>query len=191
MQNEHYLDNINHIASLLADGAVILCPTDTIWGLSCDATSSHAVEKIYKIKKRDRNKPFILLVDNIARLRQYTTDIHPRIETLISFYNKPLTIIHKASSKLPATLTDKTGHIAIRVCKHPLIQEIIYQLDRPLVSTSANLEGQTTPKLYHEIAEVIKNQVQYSCQSYRSSNGAPNESTIVKYTNDGELIFLR
>ena len=191
MQRDQYLDNINHITRLLTDGAVILCPTDTIWGLSCDAMDSQAVEKIYDIKKRDRNKPFILLVDNLARLRQYATDIHPRIETLISFYSQPLTIIHKASSELPANLPDQTGHIAIRVCKHPLIQDIIQQLERPLVSTSANLEGQATPRLYHEIADVIKDQVQYSCQSYRSSNEASNESTIVRYTKDGELIFLR
>ena len=187
----NYLDNVNRIKELLDLGHIMLCPTDTIWGLSCDAFNLEAVSKIYKIKQRDLDKSCILLVDSITHLKKYITNFHPRIETLLSYYNKPLTIIHQASQDLPNHLTHQDGTIAIRITSHPLLKEVISMLGRPIISTSANIQGEASPKYYDEISNRIRTKVDYICYTGREDTPHIPPSRIIKYSQDGELFFLR
>jgi len=125
----NFLDNINHICTLLKEGKIILCPTDTIWGLSCDIFHEQSVNRIYQIKNRDRNKPFIILVNNIEMLKRFIQNLHPRVETLLQHYNKPLTIIHQAGDLIPDYLLCGNNTIAIRITTLPLLKKIIAHLD--------------------------------------------------------------
>ena len=113
-----YLDNLDEVKDMLDHGKVILCPTDTIWGLSCDAFNKEAVQRIFSIKNRDFNKPLILLVDSIQHLKKYITSIHPRIETLIHYHRRPVSVIYDANNKLPDYLSNEKNTIAIRVVKN-------------------------------------------------------------------------
>ncbi len=185
------VDDLKEIGQLLAHGKIILCPTDTIWGLSCDAFNKSAVERIYKIKKRDRTKPLILLVSNIAMLKKYASDIHPRVENLIVLYEKPLTVIHKASDQLPDYLVTDSGTIAIRLTKDKTLQELIDKLGKPIVSTSANIQGAPAPELFDMISEEIKSEADYVFYTNRAKGKRNNASTIIRYSEEGELIFLR
>ncbi len=187
----NYLDNVNRIKELLDHGLIMLCPTDTIWGLSCDAFNPEAVSKIYKIKQRDLDKSCILLVNSIAQSKKYITNFHPRIETLLSFHKKPLTVIHQASQNLPKHLTHEDGTIAIRITSHPLLKEVITMLGRPIISTSANIQGKASPKYYNEISDRIRKKVDYICYTGREESPNIPPSTIIKYSQDGELFFIR
>lgn len=188
----NYLDNLTEIAAILREGGVILCPTDTIWGLSCDATQAAAVKRIFDIKQRDLNKPLIVLMSDLAEVKKYVSDLHPRIENLMAYHMQPLTIIHTAGPLMPRHLVGENGSIAIRLTSHPLLINLMQILGTPLVSTSANLQGSTTPKLYHEIGEDIKQQVDYTCRTDREPNGqVSSASQIIRYTQEGELIFIR
>jgi len=189
-----YLDNLSEIVKILQDGGVILCPTDTIWGLSCDAFDSMAVAKIFDIKRRDPDKPLILLISELSVLKKYVTDLHPRIENLLAHHVQPLTIIHRASSLVPKHLIGDDGTIAIRLTSHPLLVNLMAELGNPLVSTSANLQGSSTPSYYNEIEEIIKSQVNYICTTGRQQpeeQETVSASLIVSYTREGELIFIR
>lgn len=187
----NFLDNINSIGQLLQDGKVILCPTETIWGLSCNAYNQQAVERIFEIKNRDKSKTMILLVDSIERLKEYVIELHPRVETLLSFYTNPLTIIHKAAANVPTYLLGPDNTIAVRITTHELLMELIDSLGHPIISTSANEQGEKSPQNFDEISKPVKEKVDYICYSGRQSATDRSESTIIKYNNEGELFFLR
>jgi len=185
------LDDLLEIGQLLTNGGIILCPTDTIWGLSCDAYNHSAVAKIYDIKQRDKTKPLILLVSNLDMLNKYTTNLHPRVENLIDLYKKPLTVIHQISTALPIHLQNESRTIAIRLTQDSNLSELIDKLGRPIVSTSANIQGQAVPYNYELISDKIKNAVDYIFHDRRHSTAKNPESTIIKYNEDGELFFIR
>jgi len=124
-------------------------------------------------------------------LRKYASNIHPRVEDLIIHYNKPLTVIHKASHNVPSFLMNKDQTIAIRLTQSDLLQEIINGLSRPIVSTSANRQGDSSPACFQEIKSDIIEKVDYVCQSDRVSAQPKAASQIIRYTTEGELIFLR
>lgn len=187
----NYLDNVNLIGQSLQEGKVILCPTDTIWGLSCNAFDKAAVDRIFEIKNRDKSKTMILLVDSISRLKEYVVDLHPRIETLLSYYTNPLTIIHKASSLIPQYLVGPENTIAIRITYDDFLTELISFCGLPIISTSANVQGSPSPERFSDISSEIKDKVDYVCSSGRSIEKKHAESTIIKYNQEGELFFLR
>lgn len=188
---DNLTDDTCKISQLLLDGKIVLCPTDTIWGLSCCSLLEDSVEKIYSIKKRNRQKPLILLVSNLQMLKDYIVDLHPRVENLLALYQKPLTIIHQAGSHLPHYLVGTDNSIAIRITTDRVLQKLIGKINQPLVSTSANLEGEPSPGCYADIEESIKNKVDYIFLSGRNTIPDNQSSTIIKYTEEGELIFLR
>ena len=185
------LDNLTEIVSLLHQGGVILCPTDTIWGLSCKALDEHAVDKIYKLKSRDRHKPFILLMSDLTQLKEYVTDIHPRIEDLLIHYKKPVTFIHKAGVNLPSHLTNAEGTVAVRLTHDSVLQDLIRDLGSPIVSTSANVQGAPSPVNFNEIDQQIKEKVDYVFQTRQNDVTKRLASPIIRYSDEGELIFLR
>ena len=193
MPNDHSLfkDDLNEIVQLLNNGSVILYPTDTIWGIGCDATNSEAIERIYTLKRRPKEKSFILLVDDIPMLKDYVQSIHPRIETLLSFHDKPLTVIYKKGKNLPENVLGPKGSIAIRVVKDAFCREIIEKLGKPLVSTSANISGDPHPKHFGEIRSDILSGVDYIAQHRRDDREDVEPSVIVKYGPKGDLEFIR
>lgn len=186
-----YLDNLTKVQKLLDSGAIILCPTDTIWGLSCDAMNSESVRRIYDIKSRDLDKPLILLCGQLSELKKYTIDIHPRIEDLLIYYKKPVTIIHKAAPSVPAHLVNEDGTIAIRLTQDKTLQELIKDLGRPIVSTSANKQGEPSPMAFDTISETIKSKVDYIFKSRRAGTTHATASPIIKYDKEGQLFFIR
>ncbi len=187
----NYLDDLNVVKDILIENKIILSPTDTVWGLGCSAYSKIAVDKIYDIKNRDADKPLILLVHNIQLLKQYIKEIHPRIETLIHFHQRPLSVIYEANENLPTYLTSDYNTVAIRVTKHPLLVDLISALGHPLVSTSANIQGEPAPQLFSQVESNVIEKVDYVFNEGRQLKETNPPSMLIKFDEDGELIFLR
>ena len=183
-------DNISEIVDLLHRGKTILYPTDTIWGIGCDATNTEAIERIYEIKKRDRTKPLIILVSDIEMLKKYVPHLHPRIETLLVYHKRPLTLLHKNTTGLPEILLKKKK-AAIRIVKEPFIASVIKQLGKPITSTSANIAGQEFPKSFNEISPEIIRAVDYVFRYRQNDTAQYTPSVIATYNNRGILKFLR
>ena len=175
----------------LRKGKVILYPTDTIWGIGCDATNLSAVEYVYKIKNRDRDKPCILLVESIDHLKKYVIDLHPRIENLLLYYHKPTTIIYKANQTLHPSLLNKDGTIAIRLIRHDFCSKLIEKLGRPLISTSANIQGEPFPKSFDDVSQEIKSKVDCIVDQHYESETNSEPSIMLSYNETGELKFIR
>lgn len=191
MQDIFLLDDIEHVAQIMTKGGVILYPTDTIWGIGCNAFDERAVEKIYEIKHRDRSKPLILLVDSVPMLKSCVSHIHPRIETLLVHHTRPLTIIYDHPSGIPEYLLAPTKTIAIRVVKDHFCKLLIKSMGRPLVSTSANVQGEPFPAHFGEISSQIIEKMDYVVK-YRQDDKRPSEPSVVAtYNKKGELEFLR
>lgn len=187
----HLYDDLDKMNQFLEDGKVVLCPTDTIWGLSCDALNKSAVDKVFRIKERDPSKKLILLVSSIEQLKNYVHSIHPRIETLIHFCNRPLTIIYKGGKNLKDYLLSDDGTIAVRVIKEGYMNELITKFGKPVVSTSANIQGEPGPGKFSDISDTLKNRVDYISTFGRNGRSSGKPSVIIKYNREGELIFLR
>ncbi len=188
---ENHLDNLDEVCDLLKQGKVILCPTDTIWGLSCDAMNEKAVNRIFEIKKRDRHKKMILLVDTIKTLKTYIESIHPRIETLIYHHRRPVSVIYKGNKKIPHYLLTDDKTIAIRVVRDETLKLVISQLGKPIVSTSANVQGEPAPANYEDIEGQILKSVDYTFRAGRSTDNNGKSSMLISYNEEGELFFIR
>ena len=150
-ENEKFLEILN----ALRQGDVILYPTDTIWGIGCDATNETAVNRISEIKNRQPEKGYVILVDSLKMLKQYVGEIHPRVETLLAYHSRPLTIIYDESFALASNVLAPDGSVGIRITQDPFCRELIKQLGKPIVSTSANRSGQPFPSHYGEVSSDI------------------------------------
>jgi L-threonylcarbamoyladenylate synthase len=187
-------DDISEIVALLEEGKTILYPTDTIWGLGCDASNEEAIEKISAIKRRKPEKSYVLLVDSIEMLKVYAPKMHPRIETLLTFHDRPLTVVYDRFSGvtgLPAAARGADGSMAIRVTKDQFCQNLIAAFGKPIISTSANISGTPFPAHFGEISSEILAEVDYVVK-FRQDDKEPREpSVIAKVDRRGELDFLR
>lgn len=184
-------DDISEISRLLLEGSIICYPTDTIWGIGCDATNPAAIERVALLKGRASEKGYVLLVSSIEMLKRYVPKIHPRLETLLSFHQRPLTIIYDRSVGLPSIVKAPDGSVGIRVVQDEFCRELIENIDRPLISTSANKSGDPFPPTYGAISSDILGQVDYVVK-YRQDNREPREpSSIAKLDRHMELEFLR
>lgn len=186
-----YQDEINDICKLLKNDKVIICPTDTIWGLSCSVNSKDAVEKIYRIKNRSIGKPFILLVSDLDMLLQYVKELHPRIETLLTHHKKPLTIIHSNPQSIPQYALATDGSIGIRIVTDDFCSQLIKLLDCPLVSTSANYSDFDSPRNFAEIDKKLITEVDYTAQYLRDADELNDPSVIIRYDEEGQIEILR
>lgn len=182
---------INKIVAKLEEGQSILYPTDTIWGLGCDATNQEAVEKIFSIKERKPEKPFLLLVDSIEMLRNYVDEIPPRIETLLSVHKKPLTLLYPKAKNLPSVSIANDNSVGIRICHFQFTKRVIREFGKPLISTSANIAGQPSPSFFHEIQNQVRERVDYIVPFYQEDNTPKTPSVIAKIINNGKLHFIR
>ncbi len=184
-------DNLEEIKDLLLAGGVILYPTDTIWGIGCDALNETAVNRIYEIKQRPHNKPFALLVDSVDMLKRYVPELHPKIETLLAYHERPLTVIYEKTRKLPASLLAEDGSIAIRVVRDPFCQALIALLDRPLISSSANLSGEAFATGFGQISSELISMVDYVVKHRQFEKNTGEPSVMIRLSRKGELIFVR
>ena len=179
------------LAAQMEQGNLILYPTETIWGIGCDATNEEAVQQIDHLKQRQEGKNYILLVDTIERLEEYISYIPPKASKLIAYHTRPLTIIYEHAQNLLASLLAADGSIAIRVTKDPFCQALIADLGKPIISTSANTSGQPYPKQFSEIAPEILKGVGAVAQYRQEEVNEQIPSTVVKVVDGEDLIFIR
>lgn len=188
--NDFKEDIQNALITLRKEGT-ILYPTDTIWGLGCDATSPQAVKKILAIKKRDEEKKFIILLDHESRLQSYVNEVPEQAWTLIEYSEKPLTIIFEGARNLPPELISGDGSIAIRITRDDFCKTLISRLKKPLVSTSANVSGAIPPISFNEINSNILKAADYVVKWRQQENIVAKPSTILKLKTNGEISFIR
>lgn len=184
-------DNFDNIAEILAEDSIILYPTDTIWCLGCDATNPVAVERVYNIKQQSRSNPFVLIVDSIEMLKEYVDALHPRLETLMMYHTRPMTVIYEQTKNLPKNVVGPDGSVAIRVTHDPFCQRLIRAVGRPLVASSANISNEPFPTIFGEISSEVIQGVDYVARHRRTDKIPKELSVIVKYDGKGELVFLR
>jgi L-threonylcarbamoyladenylate synthase len=155
------LEDIKKACEVLSEGGIILYPTDTVWGIGCDATNEDAVHKIYKLKKRVDSKAMLVLVDSTAKLNTYVDEIPDLAWDLIDLTTKPLTIIYPKAKNLPSCLVAEDGSIGIRVSSEEFSRKLCERFRKPLVSTSANISGTPAPSCFLDISGEIKKGVVY------------------------------
>ena len=183
------LKNIKESVQILKSGGVILYPTDTIWGIGCDATNTKSIEKIYKIKNRPQKKPLILLVNNTKMLSEYVEELTEEIIKILNKNNEPTTIIYPNPKKLPKILT-QTNTIAIRVTNDYFCSGIIKKLKKPIISTSANISREKNPKNFKEINKKIKKMVDYIV-NHKIDLNLEKPSRIIKINSENIIEFIR
>ena len=176
---------------VLKKGGVILYPTDTIWGIGCDATNSKAVEKIYKIKQRAQQQSFIILLDNADKLKDYIEQAPPIAYDLISQYVRPLTIIYPEAKNIAKNVMAADGSIAIRIVNELFCKTLIQRFGKPIVSTSANISGEANPISFSVISDQIKYNVDYAVDWERNVVREVNPSTIIRLFDNGTFDVVR
>ena len=184
-------DDLGKIIDLLEAGGVILYPTDTIWGLGCDALNLKAIDRISTIKQRPQDKPVILLVSSIEMLKLYVVHLHPKIETLLAYHERPVTILYDQVVGLPDVHKAADGSMAIRVAKDPFCIELIEAFGKPLVSASANVFGEPFPENFGQISSEILASVDYVVKHRQTDRTAGEPSMLIRFSPKGELVFLR
>jgi L-threonylcarbamoyladenylate synthase len=184
-------DDLKNALDVLKKGGVILYPTDTIWGIGCDATNTKAVERIYQIKKRDDSKSMLMLVDEAWRLSDYIKDVPEIALQLIEVSDTPLTIIYSGAKGISPGLISEDGSIGIRVSSDEFCRKIIGSLNRPLVSTSANISGSPSPQNFGDISEEILKSVDYVVKWRQEERGKSRPSSIIKIGRKGEIQIIR
>lgn len=181
---------ISNALEVLNKGGLILYPTDTVWGIGCDATKEEAIAQIYKIKNRPEDSPLICLVSNIRMLEKYVYEVPDIAYDLIEASDTPLTIIYDNPMNVAANLPGNDNSLAIRVVKDEFCQRLIAKFKRPLISTSANLSGKPGPASFERIDKSLKGKIDYIVDpSVQRTRNKP--STIIKISNNGEFKIIR
>jgi L-threonylcarbamoyladenylate synthase len=181
---------MENIINILKSGGTILYPTDTIWGIGCDATNIEAVNKIFDIKKREKNKSMIILVETEKRL-QDLVDVPEMAWEIIDLSEKPVTIVYENPKGLPKELLAEDGSIGIRLVKNDFCKKLITKLNKPLVSTSANFSGDKSPLKFSDISHEIISLVDYAVEEDREKISQYSGSSVIKIWSDNRIKVLR
>jgi L-threonylcarbamoyladenylate synthase len=187
----HFEDDLKSALSTLIAGGIILYPSDTIWGLGCDATNAEAVERIYKIKQRTDSKSLIILLDHINRIQQYVKSVPEIAYELLEVTDTPLTIIYPGGKNLASNILAEDGSIGIRVCSDDFCQKLISRFRKPVVSTSANISGETSPSDYSVISQKIISSVDYVVNYKQDNIEKHSASPIIKIEISGIIKIIR
>ena len=169
-QFEEMKEEIEKALEVLKRGGIILYPTDTVWGIGCDATNASAVKKIYDLKQRDDNKALICLVNNYSMLERHVDNVPRMAYTILDIADKPTTVIYDAPAGVAENLVANDNTLAIRIVDHDFCKKLIRYLGKPLVSTSANISGKPTPKSFKEIDEAVLKGVDYVVNLHQQKN---------------------
>ncbi|GAB6007935.1 L-threonylcarbamoyladenylate synthase [Dysgonomonas reticulitermitis] len=184
-------EDIKKAFDTLVAGGLILYPTDTIWGIGCDATNEDAVRRVYELKKRTDSKALITLLDSPAKLNFYIEDVPDVAWDLIELADKPLTIIYDKARNVASNLIAEDGSLAIRITKETFSQGLCNRFRKALVSTSANISGEPSPTNFSEISDEIKNSVDYIVQYRQDDTAKAKASSIIKLGKSGEIKIIR
>ncbi len=182
-----YHDALQH----LRKGDIILYPSDTIWGLGCDARNEKAVEKIFSLRQYPDNKEFVILITKIEQLSEYVLEVPELAWNLVEFAEKPLTVIYPKGKNLPTNLMGEDGSIAIRLVKDEFCKGLVHKFERAIVSTSANISGQSSPLKFEDISLEIVNGVDYILRNPKGENKNPQPSQIIKLGLDFGFEFIK
>jgi L-threonylcarbamoyladenylate synthase len=184
-------EDLKNSLKALREGKIILYPTDTVWGLGCDATNAEAVERLFRIKSRSDSKSLIVLVDSEFMLQRYVKEIPPVASQITSISNKPVTIIYPAGKNLAAGITSGDGSVGIRITDYPFCSKLIERFRKPLVSTSANISGETSPAHFGEISASIIGSADYIVWHGRNDRQKRTASPVIKVELNGEIKIIR
>lgn len=184
-------EDIRNALKVLRSGGVILYPTDTIWGLGCDATNADAVRKIYTIKQRDDLKSLIILVNSVTMLTRYV-DSPPEVALeMAELSMSPLTIVYDRGRSLAEGVAAADASVGVRVCDDPFCDDLITALRKPIVSTSANVSGAAAPSVFDEISEEIKAAADYICLWRQDDRSRAQASSVIRVSGNGIVKILR
>ena len=186
-----FSDDIKECITVLQKGGLILYPTDTIWGIGCDAADEQAVEKIFSLKKRDDKKSMIVLVANEKDIYNYVENPDKKIFDYLNSTKDPTTVIYEHAKNIAQNLINSDGTIAIRIVKDDFCKALITQFKKPIVSTSANISGTPFPQNFNEISAEIKNGVKYIVQHRQNDLMSSQPSSIIKLNTEGKIEVLR
>lgn len=186
-----FKEDIKKACDVMQKGGVILYPTDTVWGIGCDATNPEAVRRVYNIKNRTGSKAMLVLVESEVKVDFYVRDVPPVAWELIELTAKPLTIIYDDARNLAENLLAEDGSVGIRVTSEEFSKQLCSQFRKAIVSTSANISGQPSPANFSEISEDIKQAVDYIVEYRQDETGHPKPSSIIKLGKGGEVKVIR
>lgn len=186
-----YRDDIRQAVEVMNRGGIIVYPTDTIWGIGCDATNDEAVRRVFEIKRRSDAKALITLVDSEAKLAYYVSQIPDAAWDLLECADTPLTIIYDGARNLAPSLLAEDGSVGLRVTREEFSRNLCQRMRRAIVSTSANISGEPAPHCFADISPEILGAVDYVCTSRRSETANPPASHIIKLKADGEVKIIR
>lgn len=184
-------NDLTACAQILNEGGIILYPTDTIWGLGCDATNKTAVAKIFALKQREEKKSMIILLDNENNIGNYCKAPSQPIKNLLSETVSPLTVIYPQAKKLASNLINEDGTIAIRIVKDAFCKALLKSFGKPIVSTSANISGEASPGFFDEISVAIKNGADHIVQHRQKDKTIAKPSKIILWKSDDEIVVIR
>lgn len=184
-------EDLKEAIRIIKSGGIILYPTDTIWGIGCDATNEKAVDRIYEIKHRAENKAMLVLLDSIEKLGKYVDTIPEMAFQLNELSEKPITIIYDNAFNLAKNLLGENGSVGIRISREEFTKKLCSQLGRPIVSTSANISGQPSPAIFKDISDDIKNAVDYIVKYRQDDTSIHAASSVVKLSADNVIKILR
>lgn len=184
-------EDIKQACSVMSKGGVILYPTDTVWGIGCDATNEEAVRRVYEIKKRADSKAMLVLVDSPVKVDFYVSDVPPIAWDLMEVADKPLTIIYAGARNLAPNLLADDGSVGIRVTRERFSQQLCQRFRKAIVSTSANISGQPGAANFGEISDEIKQAVDYIVGYRQDDMSRPRPSSIVKLDEKGNIRIIR
>ncbi|HEU4554438.1 MAG TPA: L-threonylcarbamoyladenylate synthase [Chitinophaga sp.] len=176
---------------VLKEGGLILYPTDTVWGIGCDATNEAAVQDVFTLKQRDETKSLVILLADVRDLMQYIAHPHPDLANILQGFDRPTTVIYDGALGLARNAIHQDGSVAIRIVQDEFCRHLIKRLRKPLVSTSANLSGQPTPATFAAIDPAIKEGVNYVVQYRQNDTTVKPPSRIIRLHDNGSLDVIR
>lgn len=184
-------DEVEKAFQVIKEGGIILYPTDTIWGIGCDATNTESIKRIFRLKQRDEIKSMIILLDTENKLESYVSGVNPLAYDLIEYAENPLTLILPGAKNISPALISADGSIGIRIPQHDFCKQLIQKMRKPLVSTSANISGRPSPQYFAQVEPEIVNGVDYVVNLEQQSKEIKNPSTIMRLSPNGTFEFLR
>ncbi|MFC0878434.1 L-threonylcarbamoyladenylate synthase [Saccharicrinis sp. FJH2] len=186
-----FKDDIEKALECLNNGGILIYPTDTIWGIGCDATNADAVKRIYALKKREDSKSMLVLLDSQFKLQTYVSEVPEIAYDLIEMSEKPLTIIYDGAKNLAQNLVAEDGSIGIRITGEAFSKQLIQKFKKPIVSTSANISGNPSPKIFAEIDPAVLESSDYVVKFRQDETTGAQPSGIIKLKSNGEIKVIR
>ena len=190
MSDEKLKEEVRKACEILKKGGIILYPTDTIWGIGCDATNEEAVQRVYELKHREDSKAMLVLLDDVGKLASYV-EVPDVAYDLLEVNDKPMTIIYPGAKNLAKNLIAQDRTIGIRITSEAFTKTLLYRFRKPIVSTSANISGEPSPRCFAEISDAVKTVVDYVVDFRQEETANPAPSSIVKLGLGGEIQIIR